>query len=127
MNCKPNAGEGHMSVCRKCKKAVMCKGGNTTNLFAHLRSALPLCTKRHQKRQGVSREREVTLLTYTCCCDPKGMQYNLKSAQAQELNCAVGYNVAKDMQPYFIIEQEGFKRLVQKLNPQYSLPSCKCT
>ena len=37
----PVPNQEHRPVCRKCKKAVMCKGGNTTNLFAYLRDAHP--------------------------------------------------------------------------------------
>ena len=33
---EPVPSEEHRPVCRMGKKAVMCKGGNTTNLFAHL-------------------------------------------------------------------------------------------
>ena len=29
-------GEEHKLVCRTCKKAMMCKGENTTDLFVHL-------------------------------------------------------------------------------------------
>ena len=37
----PVPGEEHRPVCRTCKKAVMCKRGNTTNLFVHLPDAHP--------------------------------------------------------------------------------------
>lgn len=32
----PVPSEEHRAVCRTCMKAVMCKGGNSSNLFTHL-------------------------------------------------------------------------------------------
>ena len=40
-------------------------------------------------------------------------------------NQAVAYFLAKDMQPVYTVEKSGFKFLVSKLNPRYSLPSRK--
>ena len=37
----PVPNEEYMLVCRMCKKAVMCRGGSTTNLFAHLQDTHP--------------------------------------------------------------------------------------
>ncbi|MBN3304884.1 LRC59 protein, partial [Amia calva] len=45
------------------------------------------------------------------------------SKQAQELNVAVAYFIAKDMMPFQIVEKFGFRKLVEKLNPTYNLPS----
>ena len=44
---------------------------------------------------------------------------------AQELNKAVGYFLAKDMQTLYTVEKPGFKHLVSKLDPKYTLPSGK--
>ena len=43
-----------------------------------------------------------------------GMHYDPKSVQAQQLNHAVGYFLAKDMQPYNTVEKPGFKAMVAK-------------
>ena len=51
--------------------------------------------------------------------------YGAHSSIAQELNCAVTYFIAKDMQPMYTVERMGFKHLVAKLNPRYELPSGK--
>ena len=37
----PVPSEEYMPVCRMCKKAAMCRGGSTTNLFTHLKDAHP--------------------------------------------------------------------------------------
>ena len=47
------------------------------------------------------------------------------SPQAQELNAAVPYYLAKDIQPYHTVELPGFRKLILKLNPHYHMPSRK--
>lgn len=51
--------------------------------------------------------------------------YDPKGAQAQELNHAVAYFLAKDMQPLYTVEKPGFQKMIAKLNPRYKLPSRK--
>lgn len=53
------------------------------------------------------------------------MHYDPKRVQAQQLNHAVTYFLAKDMQPYNTVEKPGFKAMVAKLNPRYKIPSRK--
>lgn len=53
------------------------------------------------------------------------MQYDPKGSQAKELNHAVAYFLAKDMQPYYTVEKPGFQKMIAKLNPRYKLPSRK--
>ena len=47
------------------------------------------------------------------------------SPQAIELNAAVGYYLAKDMQPLNTVERPGFRKLILKLNPRYNMLSRK--
>ena len=49
----------------------------------------------------------------------KGKKYNTKSTHAYELNKAVAYYLAKDVQPLYVVERPGFKKLVAKLDPKY--------
>ena len=48
-------------------------------------------------------------------------KYNSNSPQALELNHAVAYFIAKDAQPFYIVERPGFKAMIAKLNPLYEL------
>ena len=45
----PVPSEEYRTVCRIRKKAMMCKGGNTTSLFTHIRDAHP----KHQEREAI--------------------------------------------------------------------------
>ena len=49
---------------------------------------------------------------YTHYRHRKGKAVRLKELPAKELDCAVVYYIAKDMQPYFIVEIPGFRALV---------------
>ena len=46
----------------------------------------------------------------------------MKSPRAQELNRAVIYYLAKDMQPLYTVEKPGFRKLLATLS-RYQLPS----
>ena len=52
-------------------------------------------------------------------------KYIANSPQAIELNKAVTYFIAKEAQPFSLVEKPGFKRMVSKLNPRYQLSSHK--
>ena len=47
------------------------------------------------------------------------------SKTAQNITKAVGYFIAKDMMPLNVVHGVGFCKMVEKLNPQYELPSRK--
>ena len=51
--------------------------------------------------------------------------YDPKGAQAKELNHAVAYFLAKDMQPLYTLEKPGFQKMIANLDPRYKLPSRK--
>ena len=55
----------------------------------------------------------------------KTNMYYRGSSKWKELTDSVTYCIAKDMLPIRIVENEGFKTLVKKLDPQYELPTRK--
>ena len=82
----PVSGEEQRPVCRTCKKAMMCKGGNTTNLFVNLRDAQPDHREATQGKTNTSKGKEPAAIqpTLTAVIE-KGRQYDPKSLPAKEL------------------------------------------
>ena len=118
-------------ICKSCGKGVLAKGSNTTNLFQHLREHHPLvyaampprCVSKSSEKAESSKGRtsQVTLVDTIA----KSAKYASSSAQANELNRAVTYHLAKDAVPLSTVDKPGFRYMVSKLNPRYQLPSRK--
>ena len=121
LNGVPLPGKEEKPVCKSYKVNVSAKGGNTSNLFTHLRDhhpdlyaeAVPTSSRVTKHQQSLREEID------------KGKLWDQRSPRAQELNKAVAYFLAKDMQPLYTVEKYGFKHLVSKLDPKYTLPSRK--
>ena len=115
-------------VCRICNKSVLCKGGNTSNLFPHLRDHHPTLFKEESKvlnaagTPGSTKQQHQETLPNVI---ERRKCFPSNSPQAQELNATVAYYLAKDMQPYYTVECPGFRKLIFKLNPRYHMPSRK--
>ena len=108
-------------ICKTCKKAVLAKGGNTSNLLTHLRDHHPDLYSEVTSSNSQAAKRQPTLQEVV----DKSKGYNPKSSRAQELYRAVAYCIAKDMHPLCTVERPGFQHLVSKLDPRYVLPSRK--
>ena len=52
-------------------------------------------------------------------------KYNNDSPCAKELTKAVKYFIAKDLMPTSVVQGNGFRKLLEKLEPRYQLPSRK--
>ena len=107
-------------ACHTCNKSVLCKNVNTSNLFSHLRDHHPTQFKEACKVNGaLSTITSNTGMVSTSTATQKHQKsfpdsierrkcYPLNSLQAIELNAAVAYYLAKDMQPYNTVERPGF-------------------
>ncbi|XP_069476344.1 E3 SUMO-protein ligase ZBED1-like [Ambystoma mexicanum] len=140
--------EDGFPICRACAKKISAKGGNTSNMFTHLREhhpALFLETQPSIKRKRLAHpatftttadSTEASSSTKWCRQSPENLtqytmekmfekqkKYDRTSKSAQQMNAAVAFFIAKDMVPYYIVERPGFKHLVNQLNPKYELPS----
>jgi hypothetical protein len=51
--------------------------------------------------------------------------FDINSPQAQKIHYAIGEMIALDTQPFSIVEDIGFKRLMHLVKPSYQLPSRK--
>ena len=71
----PVLSEEHRAVCRTCTKAVMCKGGNSNDLFTHLRDAQPEHNEVIQGKMDMSKGKqpEVIRPTYAGVIEREGI------------------------------------------------------
>ena len=116
------AGAENKPTCKTCHKDVPSKGGNTTNMFPHLEDQHPALyneVMKESKRTHSGTAKAATVNTITSCIE-KTSYYDPCSKQAKEMNKAIGYFLAKDMQSYHTVERQDFKSMVSKLNPKYS-------
>jgi tRNA (cytidine32/guanosine34-2'-O)-methyltransferase len=108
----------HRPICWICYKSVPCKTGNTTNLFTHLRERHPDAYKEanqgnmNRKKASRSQGMQPTLETVV----ERSTRYDPKGSQAKELNHAVAYFLAKDMQPLQTVEKPGFQKMIAKFD-----------
>ncbi|KAL3972516.1 desumoylating isopeptidase 1 [Sarotherodon galilaeus] len=118
--------------CRTCKQAVVAKGGNTTNLFYHLKQKHFLEYKKAVKAREelsastseVVRPKKMTQQTIDIAlnsCTP----YDKSNKRWGELTNAVTHCLARDMMPIQSVEREGFKKMLKTFDPRYKLPTKK--
>ncbi|XP_034540402.1 zinc finger BED domain-containing protein 1-like [Notolabrus celidotus] len=110
-------------VCKTCRKKVMAKGSNTSNLIQHLRDHHPrlhaLIKPNTTSGIAAAGVNQSTVAESFAKC----VTYAPSSKQAQDLNNAVAYFISKDMMPFQIVEKPGFLHLMKKAVPQYKVPS----
>ena len=125
--------EDGSAVCLYCKRSVVARNGNTSNLFSHLHTQHPakyeLAIKAKKKAKGKEQSTEASSRVGIQNSIDESFaavrKYDRKSKRWQKLTEAITYYLAKDMVPFYTIEKPGFKRLVSVFDKQYDLPSGK--
>ena len=101
---------------------MLAKGGNTSNLMAHLKehhptlyaealSAQPALSKIKGAKAKEQDKSQSTIETAI----KSASKYSPNSPQVLELNHAVAYYTAKDAQPFAAVERQGFRAMWQSL------------
>ena len=116
-------------ICLHCKRSVVARWANTSNLFSHLRSAHPIQYElAHSGKKKTSADSTAGQST-----KPGGSQltlaeafsqsqkYDRKSKRWQQLTDSVTYCLAKDMLPIYSVEKPGFKQMMATFDKQYTL------
>ena len=137
------------ATCKLCARSVSCKGGNTSNLFTHLR--IHHCAIHSQLKAGsVERSRETTTVTtvattpttpiqQTCVTEPITVDFipstptvqttptshSQNSKKWKTLTDAVTRFMVKNTMPLHLVESPGFSELLRAFDHQYELPSSK--
>ncbi|KAK0131243.1 Zinc finger BED domain-containing protein 1 [Merluccius polli] len=106
----------NLVVCRLCMAKVK-YSGNTTNLRAHLarhHTEIQLALPEQQAKRDPS---QLTL------AQVQTQKLPATSTRATKITQSVVYFICKDMRPYSVVENEGFRSMVQTLEPRYVIPS----
>lgn len=124
--------------CAVCKDRVS-RGGscvksfNTTNLIDHLKKKHPgdytdyeekkkiRELKQKEKRKEQTAFRQLTMIE----AEAKVKVWDINDPHAMRIHKLVGEMIATDNQPFSVVQDTGFNRLIKTLEPRYVLPSRK--
>ncbi|KAG9280417.1 zinc finger BED domain-containing protein 1-like [Astyanax mexicanus] len=108
--------------CRLCRKSIMTKDGNTSNLRAHLRIHHPNeCAKLGLTKGESSSSSQPSIIGAFAKCG----KYKRDSAKWQECTTSVTRYLVKGLLPFNTVEKSSFTEMLQTLNSQYELPGRK--
>lgn len=127
------------AICRLCFSSVSSKGGNTSNLYSHLKNHH---AKEHAElKQGMAaagnsssstRSRSNSQAATSSSHQPtivavvnQSKSYERNGKKWQELTDTVTRCLCKDMLPIYTVEKEGFGNMLKKFDSRYELPSRK--
>ena len=105
------------TVCKICRRSMRYTG-NTTNMSTHLK-------RHHPENAPESTEKSVPK---TCTGQLRlnevfQSQGRLPPQKAQAITRQIGIFIATDLRPYSVIENSGFRQLINTMEPRYQLPS----
>lgn len=98
-------------MCKLCNKHYKYSGHTTSNLIRHLQAM-------HKKHKSFTGGRQPLLVDLGF--KPKEA-YSLSSTKKRLLDDKVALFIAKDMRPVNVLKGQGFRELVQALDPQYQV------
>lgn len=112
------------ATCRICYMVVAATHGNTTNLFTHLKIKHRVTYDNLIKKQP-STTPSKSSMTQASMTDTlySTTPYPLNSERHKKITDSVAYYLAKDMRPTSIVDNPGFKKMVNPLDKRYALPS----
>ena len=121
------------TVCKLCY-AKMRYTGNTTNMSTHVRRHHPSSTEEMSGAHNMQNQADngnTTSSTSLTKSVPGQMTVReafkqklpQTSARAQVITKRIGIFIATDLRPYSVVEQPGFKGLINELEPKYHIPS----
>lgn len=110
-----------IAVCKLCDTNVK-YSGNTTNLRAHLKRHHPnkvMLTEEDPKKLR-PRDPQQTTLDIDGGCSHK---FPSASPRSQKITESIAYFICQDLRPYSVVENAGFRRMVNAMEPRYPIPT----
>jgi hypothetical protein len=137
--------QSHIAVCNVCQKNITRgapgkpKDFSTSNLIAHLRSMhrTEFCAMQDKKSSSSSlfllSQSSISLRVPSATggqqtlaqCIAGTQQWSYDHPSALKIHHAIGQMIAVDLQPYQLVENDGFQQLLKLLEPRYKVPSRK--
>uniref|UniRef100_A0A3B3XPC0 Uncharacterized protein n=1 Tax=Poecilia mexicana TaxID=48701 RepID=A0A3B3XPC0_9TELE len=105
-----------LAVCKLCHTSVK-NSGNTTNLRAHLKRHHP---DKVMLAEELHRDPKQTRL------DSDGMfshKLPTTSPRSQKITETIVYFICQDLRPYTVVENAGFRLMVNAMEPRYQIPT----
>ncbi|XP_051800213.1 E3 SUMO-protein ligase ZBED1-like [Acanthochromis polyacanthus] len=111
---------------------VSAKGGNMSNMMAHLRDHHPQLCSELKRGRVMDRTRtnpptactsSVTVAQTITQAFERKAAYAPTSKHAKDLTAAISYFIAKDMMPFQTVERPGFLNVMKVAVPHYKVPS----
>ncbi|KAM4559372.1 zinc finger BED domain-containing protein 4 [Odontesthes bonariensis] len=127
---KVHEGENRFAVCEECKTKVS-RGGlsaktfSTSGLINHLKSNHPSKYEEYARETKRKANTAKTPCTTPSVADifEKSRKFTKDSVKAKGITEKVMEYMALDDQPFSVVEDVGFRRLIQHIEPRYTLPS----
>ena len=112
-------------ACRICN-FVLRHSGNTTNLTDHLRRKHPTFTTsetRGTHKSKVPVSAPALPAAEGTIANIFGAKLASTSQRAKSITAAITQFIVRDLRPYSVVQNEGFRNLVRVMDPKYTLPS----
>lgn len=112
--------EDGVAVCKKCKMDIRYSGG-TTNLNTHLNRHHKINLQQGSSKSGTSSStvKQPTIMSSF----GQTSKYKPTSQRYKDITQAVGKFIVKDLRPFSVVSNDGFKDMIRVLDPRYDLPS----
>ncbi|XP_060583389.1 E3 SUMO-protein ligase ZBED1-like [Ruditapes philippinarum] len=110
------------SVCKICKMKIK-YSGNTTNLSTHLSRKHSVMIERDKKTDETKHVKTQPTLLSMVSSSTRRTSTELNAKEKDEITRAVCEFIVKDLRPFKVVENTGFKHLLAVLEPRYKLPS----
>ncbi|KAK7916754.1 hypothetical protein WMY93_012515 [Mugilogobius chulae] len=102
------------AICKYCRtKVKLC--GNTTNIRLHM-------TRHHPEKPLLSTEPKGSV-TQPTIGETFKTKYPASSPRAKKITSLLLAHICKDLRPYNVVENEGFRELLEECEPRYTVPT----
>ena len=107
------------TVCKHCFSSFVYSSGSTSNMAGHLRRSHPTINVSGTARKDLGSSKTIQ----TSIASAFQQKYPVDSDRHKLITQGIGMFIAKDMQPYSVVTDKGFRYIMKTVEPRYSIPS----